>query len=145
MQLNGELLQFIKFGLVGFSNNVVFYAVNAGVLLALRCANVSWDFVAGNIAGFLVSVLWSFFLNRRFVFVQESGRSLPFWRTLFKTYVSYGFTGIILNNVLGALWIGVFGVSKFLAPILNLFISVPINFVLNKFWAFKGEKRQEEE
>ena len=28
-------------------------------------------------------------------------------------------------------------ISKFLAPIFTLFITVPINFILNKFWTFR--------
>ena len=29
-----------------------------------------------------------------------------------------------------------------IAPILNIFISVPVNFVMNKFWAFKRQERK---
>ena len=58
---------------------------------------------------------------------------------LFKTYVSYGFTGLILNNILSVLWVSVLHISKMLAPIINLVISIPINFFMNKLWAF-GKK-----
>ena len=34
-------------------------------------------------------------------------------------------------------------VSEFVAPIINLLISVPINFVINKFWAFRGKIENE--
>ena len=33
-----------------------------------------------------------------------------------------------------------FGNSKFIAPLINLIISVPVNFIMNKMWAFKTEK-----
>jgi putative flippase GtrA len=28
-------------------------------------------------------------------------------------------------------------ISEFIAPILNLIITIPLNFLLNKFWAFR--------
>ena len=65
------------------------------------------------------------------------------WRSklkrLGKTYVSYGGTSI-LSNVL--LWIEVafFSVSKSIAPIVNLLVTIPLNFVINKLWTFRNEK-----
>lgn len=135
--MNKNLFQFIKFGAVGFSNNIIFYVINAGILLLLKKYELTWDFVLGNIAGFLISVLWSFYWNSKYVFSKPEGEKRSVWKTLLKTYAAYSFTGIFLNNLLGALWINVLGISKFIAPVLTLFISVPINFILNKFWAFR--------
>ena len=132
------LLQFIKFGIVGISNTVISYVLNVLVLLALRRWEVSWDFVAANIVAFVLSVLWSFCWNNRFVFVVQDGEQRNIGRALVKTYLSYGFTGIILNNILSWLWISALGISKYVAPLINLLISVPINFIMNKFWAFKS-------
>lgn len=56
---------------------------------------------------------------------------------LLKMYLSYGFTGIILNNVLSFLWISVLGISKVIAPLINSAVGVPINYVLNKKWTFE--------
>ena len=134
------LLQFIKFGIVGLSNTAISYVLNVLVLLALRRWEVSWDFVVANIVAFVLSVLWSFYWNNRFVFVVQDGEQREIGRALAKTYLSYGFTGIILNNILSWLWISVFGISKYVAPLINLLISVPINFIMNKFWAFKSQK-----
>ena len=89
--------------------------------------------------GFVLSVLWSFYWNRKFVFRAEEGKQIPWLRALVKTYISYAFTGLFLNSVLSVLWVEVFGMSKIVAPILNLIISVPINFLMNKFWAFRSK------
>lgn len=67
-------VQFVKFGIVGVSNTVIGYVLNILVLLALKSANVSWDYIAGNIVSFVLSVLWSFYWNNRFVFTVESGK-----------------------------------------------------------------------
>ena len=132
-----KFIQFVKFGIVGVSNTVISYVLNVLVLLALRSWEVSWDFVAANVVAFVLSVLWSFYWNNRFVFVVQDGEKRDIGKTLVKTYLSYGFTGIILNNILSWLWISVFGISKYVAPLINLIISVPLNFVINKFWAFR--------
>ena len=130
-------MQFVKFGIIGLSNTVISYILNVAVLLILSPFSVSWDFFAGNIVGFVLSVLWSFYWNNRFVFTVKDGEHRSIWKALLKTYLSYGFTGIILSNVLSWVWIVQLGISKFIAPVINLLFSVPINFVMNKLWAFK--------
>lgn len=132
------LVQFIKFGFVGVSNTVISYLLNVLTLLLLKPYNVSWDYIAGNLVAFVLSVLWSFYWNNKFVFSIGKGQSRSLGRALLKTYVAYGFTGIVLNNILSAIWINKLGISKFVAPILNLIISIPLNFAINKLWAFKS-------
>ena len=132
-------MQFVKFGIIGLSNTVISYILNVTVLLILSPFSVSWDFFAGNMVGFLLSVLWSFYWNNRFVFTMQEGQQRSVWKALLKTYLAYGFTGIILNNILSWLWITKFGISKFIAPVINLIVSVPLNFIINKLWAFRAE------
>ena len=132
-------MQFVKFCIIGLSNTVISYILNVTVLLILSPFSVSWDFFAGNMVGFLLSVLWSFYWNNRFVFTMQEGQQRSVWKALLKTYLAYGFTGIILNNILSWLWITKFGISKFIAPVINLIVSVPLNFIINKLWAFRAE------
>ena len=132
------IVQFVKFGIVGASNTVISYAINVLVLLLLKPCNVSWDYIAGNVIAFILSVLWSFYWNNKFVFTVKEGESRNTGSTLLKTYIAYGFTGIVLNNILSHVWINVLGVSKYVAPIINLVISVPLNYIINKLWAFQS-------
>ncbi len=76
-------------------------------------------------------------LDNKYVFTIEEGKSRSIGKALLKTYVSYGFTGIILNNILSWIWVSVLCISKYIAPIINLVASVPINFFMNKLWAFR--------
>lgn len=133
-----NLVQFIKFGIVGVSNTLVSYLLNLLCLFALDKYDVTYDYVIANTVAFVLSVLWSFYWNERFVFTKqnEDYKSNKFVRLL-KMYLSYGFMGIILNNVLSFLWISVFGISKVIAPLINSVIAVPINYVLNKKWTFE--------
>lgn len=134
-----SLTQFILFGIVGISNTVISYLLNILVLALLRPYSLAWDYVAGNLVAFLLSVLWSFYWNNRVVFTQKTGCERNLWKALLKAYIAYGFTGIILNNILSWLWIRIFHISKYIAPLINLVISVPLNFVINKLWTFKED------
>ena len=134
-----SLVQFVKFGLVGVTNTAVSYVVNILVLKLLQPYHLSWDYVAGNVVAFLLSVLWSFYWNNKYVFRKGEGQKRNLGKALLKTYVAYGLTGIVLANVLSWVWINVFGISKYVAPLVNLVISIPLNFIINKFWAFRTQ------
>lgn len=129
--------QFIRFGIVGVSNTAVNYVVYAVSLSVMNSLSVfrEHDYLIAQIIAFLLSVLWSFFLNRKFVFRQDSTSS--FWGILLKTYASYAFSGLLVSSVLLAVWIEYLGIHKMIAPLLNLVITVPLNFFLNKYWAFR--------
>ena len=131
--------EFLQFGLVGVSNTIISYLLYVVTLLLVSKSGVKFDYIIANIVSWLLSVLWSFYWNNKFVFKKEEGEKRNIWAALFKSYVSYGCTGLILNNILSVLWVSVLHISKMLAPIINLVISIPINFFMNKLWAF-GKK-----
>ena len=141
-QWNG-LVQFIKFGIVGLSNTVISYLLYVGALLIFQKKQwiPSIDYLVAQVIAFVLSVLWSFYWNNKYVFKQNEGQERNIFAALLKTYVSYAFTGLFLNSVLSFIWVEVIGLSKLIAPIINLLVSVPINFLMNKFWAFKTESK----
>ena len=126
------LLQFIKFGLVGVSNTAVSMACY--YLFLWLDPDL---YLVGSIVGTVVSIANAFFWNDKFVFKGTEQDWHSKVKRLGKTYVSYGGTSI-LSNVL--LWVEVsfFAVSKSIAPIVNLLITIPLNFVINKFWTFRA-------
>ena len=131
------LAQFIEFCLSGVISTVLSFLLNIVALFLLRPFSFPYDYIIANLFAFLISVAWSFFWNSRFVFhTTFKGRHGKF-KMLLKTYASDSFTGIILSNILSWLWIDKLAISKYIAPLINLIISVPINFLMNKFWAFK--------
>lgn len=135
-----SFMQFIKFGIVGLSNTIISYLLYAVVLLLLQKKMLfpKIDYLLAQIVAFVLSVLWSFYWNNRMVFVVEEGRKRSLWKSLIKTYISYSFTGLFLNSILLIVWVNILGISEFIAPIINLIVSVPLNFIINKFWAFKS-------
>ena len=85
---------------------------------------------------------------------------------LIKTYISYSFTGLFMTELLLLLWINVINLGQYLggvcewllgfgiifepqdlaaslAPLLNMVITIPVNFIINKFWAYRQKKKTE--
>lgn len=157
------LWQFIKFGMVGALNTVLnyliynfcYYVFNCGVHIA-------------NLVGFVITVFIAFLLQSRFVFRQDEGaEKRVWWKVLIKTYVSYSFTGLLLTEILLLLWLNVIDIAQYLggvcgwlsgfgvnmsqedlaasaAPLLNMVITIPTNFLINKFWAYRSKKLPED-
>ncbi|MBE6787448.1 MAG: GtrA family protein [Ruminococcaceae bacterium] len=121
------LFQIIKFGLVGVINTLVSY------LVTVLCLVLGIQLLICNAIAFIISTACAFFLNYFFVFKSRE----CWWRGLIKSYCSYAFTGIGLNSVLLYVLTNVLSVSEYLSPLLVLIITIPTNFLLNKFWAFK--------
>lgn len=130
--------QFIKFSIIGVSNTLISYGIYMFCLLIFQKWNLlpEIDYFVGSVIAFLLSVLWSFYWNDRLTFENKTGERRVKWKVLIKTYLSYSVTGLILNNIFLYLWVDMMDISKNIAPIINLMITVPLNFILNKFWVF---------
>ena len=111
------------------------------VIWILTPYNISFDYLIGSVLGFIISVLWSFFWNNKLVFNKDAEKR-SIWKSLLKTYLSYAATGIVLANALLYIFVDLMGISKAVAPFVGLLITVPLNFVLNKYWAFRKEKKR---
>ncbi len=129
------VLQFVKFGLVGVSNTLVSWAVYYLFLWLNEDL-----YMAGTVIGTVVSIYNAFFWNDRFVFKGGDRDRKSRLKRLGKTYVSYGFTSLLSIALVWA-EVNLLGISKALAPIVTLVVTIPLNFLINKFWTFKkGDK-----
>lgn len=129
----GKLCQFVKFGVVGVSNTLISYAVYAVLV------NLNWHYLLANVAGFVVSVINAYYWSDRYVFKAQEGEGRVWWKAFLKTFISYAGTGLILNNILLVIWVDVAGIHEMLGPVINLFVTVPLNFLLNKYWAYRDK------
>lgn len=149
-----NLKQVIGFLAVGGFNTVLNYGVYCAIIA------LGGHYLLASVTGWVVSVFSAWVLQYFFVF-REGGvnSSQPWWQALIKTYISYGFTGFVLANALLVLMLDVahvevlfeplfvmdsffiFGsarsMAEYLAPLLVMIINLPINFLLNKFWAYR--------
>ena len=130
------MVQVLLFGLVGFSSALVNLGIYNLVLWGLQ--TLEWfsgvDFLIAQFFGFVISVAWAFWFNRRYVFRTPGA---PWKESLVKVYITYSLTGIGLSSLLSLLWIHVFGLPKEIVTILNDTLCFPVNFLLNKYWSFK--------
>lgn len=127
-----KLLQFVQFVLVGISNAAVMYVMYL-LLKMIMPYHIAY------VLGYIISILNSFFWNQTYVFKGEDESGQAWWMALGKTFLSYLGT-LLLSYVLLIIWVDVLQIPEFLAPIINILVTTPINFLVNKFWAYRGHK-----
>ena len=154
-----SLIQLIKFALVGASNTIVDMIVNTIVTFILRLfTGGNWVVYAAKTVGYLCGLLNSYFLNSRWTFREErrqdAREKLSFVGVnVLVLLISFGL--IFVFNILlhlGDWWMGL-GLPEWLTKIIGgeLFCSllatcicIPVNFILNKLFVFKGRKEEEQ-
>lgn len=136
-----SFMQFVKFGVVGLSNTLISYLIYVISLLIFRNMGIllKSGYLVAQVVAFVLSVLWSFYWNNKLVFILQEGEERSVVKALVKTFISYSFTGLFLSSVLLVLWVQIMHISEFVAPIINLLVTVPLNFIINKLWAFKKD------
>lgn len=119
---------FLKFAIVGFGN--LFVSLLTYYLLVYFSVN----YQIANIAGFIIGSINGYIWNKIWVF-KSYNRSLV---SIIKFYLTYLSTWL-LSAILLYIWIEMMKISDIIAPIINVFITTPINYFMNKYWVFKDK------
>lgn len=90
---------------------------------------------------FLLGVTNSFFWNSRFVF-KKSGPASARLGTYLKTLLCYGVTGLLLAPCIKIVLRRFFRLPYYLAVSLSMTITFPVNYLLNRFWAYAEKSPQ---
>jgi putative flippase GtrA len=131
MKIQQNFVQFIKFSIVGVINTIISYTIsNIGYYIFHIHEQIC------NIIAFVITVFLSFILNGKFVFMKEKDETC-LWRALIKVYISYSITELFLTGLLLFIEEGKLQIPHYIATLINLAITVPLNYILNKFWAYK--------
>lgn len=150
--------QFMKFGLVGLSNTLISEAVYVIIVL------LKGNYLFASFMGFVISVLNAYYWSNKYVFKENAdGEKRIWWKVLLKTYVAY-FWGFLVNLCLLILWIDILHIEDYMDPLvtlveqfgikamdgeilgnliaeaINLILIIPMNFLINKYWAYKQKK-----
>ena len=153
------LLQFVKFGLVGVSNTLISYVVDllsyyvlfrdvtifGGVVALLGRMGVAATgdqvrVVVATLLSFIAGTVNSFILNDRFVFRAEEKQSRgQLAKAFVRTFLCYALTGLVLAPVM-KVWLQSLGLPYWVVSPITLIVTIPLNFLMNKFWAFAGRK-----
>jgi putative flippase GtrA len=142
MKYDKELISsFVKFTINSLVNTGVFLLFYYLVLL------LKSNYFMANTAGFVISVISTYYCNKKFIFKDDKNKKLKTESELrdemnrvIKTYAAYGMT-FCLTTIMLFFEIDRLKMSSILAPIINSIITLPINFALNRFWVF-GQKLQ---
>ena len=131
--LHGKgLWQFIKFGIVGLSNTIISLIVYWVCFYGLH-----FHYQLSNLIGFVISVTNAYYWNGKYVFSDQRKKNV--WehiKAYLKVFTSYGGT-YLLGVALLFVWVEMAKIPAGIAPLINLVVTIPLNFILNKLWAFK--------
>lgn len=131
MTQNQKIKKFIQYTLIGISSTIVQY------IIYVIFYTLTKNYYLANILAFVISVFNSYVWNRRIVFCNQA--TTIWWKVLIKNYVLYFSTGVIATNLLSYLMIEVWHISPYVSPIIIVLLLYPVNYLLNHFWAHKGE------
>ena len=135
--------QFIRFGLVGVVNTIVDLIVYT-LALKLLGQNIllkSNNYLIAQLLGFIAGTLNAYIMNGSFVFKGEHDERLKGKKQLIRTFIGYSFT-FALSEVLLWVWISKAGINEIVSKLINLCITVPLNFIINKFWTFANKPEE---
>jgi putative flippase GtrA len=119
------ITQFIQFGAVGALNTVLTY-----IIYLILYQHISPTLAMA--VGYGLTSLLGLALNKQWVFKQSGGEMS--WMT-FKYYATYG-TTFLLSLILTSTWVDVLHFPAAWAPLFSLAVTVPVNFLLSKYWVF---------
>jgi putative flippase GtrA len=122
------LLQFVKFGIVGVSNTLIFFAVYT---LLLKVFGV-W-YVAASGIGFAVGAVNGFLWNRAWTFKGHVGDAL----TPVRWFVVQT-AGLLLNLGLVYLFVDGAGLDELVGQAVTIVIVTVTTFLANRAWTFRG-------
>ena len=136
------IIQFVKFGLVGAMNTAVDYLTYLITLLIFT--RLHWfgekAYLVSTVLGFVVSFFNMFFWNNKYVFKKGEDEQRSALASLVKLFISYSVTGMIIRPVFIYILVDIIGCPETIAPIPILLITIPLNFILSKLWAFRSKK-----
>jgi len=126
------VVQFVKFGIVGVSNTLLFLAVYTLLVEGLGV----W-YLAASAIGFVIGATNGFLLNRRWTFREHVGDAL--------TPVRWGIVqgcGLLLNLALVAGCVEGLGMDELVGQAVAIAIVVVVTFAANRAWTFRTRPAQ---
>lgn len=165
------ILQFVKFGLVGLSNTIISEGVYFFIVLfgGNYLAASVWGFILSVLNAYFWSsryvfkeqkesdkrvwwkvllktyaaYFWGFLVNAvLLVFWIEIVRLELYMHGAVAWFQQAGIAGMLKNTMGVTMDSALLG--EFSAPLINMAITIPMNFIINKYWAYKqaepGEK-----
>ena len=126
--LADDLFRFIKFALVGVLNTlmnwIIFFILNAS----------GFYYLVANIISYSISTLNSYLWNSRWVFKYQGDNKKE---TTLK-FIVLNIFGLVLNTIILFVLVDKLKLNKMVGLIITTAIVMIINYMINKFWVFRG-------
>ncbi|WP_180272624.1 GtrA family protein [Konateibacter massiliensis] len=126
-----SLMQFVKFGMVGLSNTLLTYVVY------VICVAIGIHYQVSYFIGYMAGIINAFYWNNKYVFKKQDGEERSLIRAFIKCVMSYA-GGYVCSSALLFLWVAILHLPEYISPLISLLVTIPLNFILNKKWAFKA-------
>lgn len=120
--------QFIKFAIVGCSNTLINLATYYFLIY------MGMHYMPAYTLAFLISVCNAFCWNNKYVFKNKQEKNV--YKAFIKVFSSYGLSYLLSLALMGVM-VEILNISSYIAPIFKMVITIPMNFALNKVWAFR--------
>ena len=91
------------------------------------------------LVSFCCAVTYNFFMNKYFTFEAEGKTA-----NMYTKYFIVAVIAFIIRSLLGVYFIGR-GLHPFLTLVLVIILVTAINFLGSKYWAYKGEKKEDKD
>lgn len=121
--------QFIKFACVGCSNAVILLAVYYIIIFIFGES----AYLLGQTLGYVAGIVNSYFWNSRIVFHADAAAKPR--GAFIRMCMCYGITYIIQIGILYA-GVELLHISEMIVPVVAILITTPVNFLLNRSFAF---------
>ena len=140
---HGPWVQFVKYGIAGVISTAVhtaiFYLMARNILPALSTSPVSdalraRNAMIDNVVAFMISNMTAYVINIFWVF--ERGRH--HWVKEIAVFYLVSGVSVTIGTVLMGWLIHSYGIMTAIAFFANVIVSLMINFVMRKFYVFKG-------
>lgn len=124
-----ELINIIKFSIVGVSNTLL----NFVIFILLN--NIGINYILASVIAYSISIINSYFWNSRLVFKYDNKNK----KSILIKFIILNLIGLSINAVLMATLVGVLAIKKIVAMFIVSLLVMCINYILNKIWVFKKE------
>lgn len=124
-----KLKKILKYGIVGLLGTFIHF----GILLILVELFLIHPVLSSSI-GFIVVVVISYFLNKKWTFQSENGGYNEFIK-----YLIVSCSGLVINTVIMYCSVNIFQFEYFVGQLIVTIVIPLSNYTLNSFWTFKED------
>lgn len=124
---NREIISYLFFGVCTTAVNFIVYFI---------CDFFGLNTIMSSAAAWIISVLFAFFTNRRYVFKSDHHSSLHIMKELFNFVLGRAFSGITDISIM-LIFVDLLNYNKLIVKIISNIIVIILNYLLSKLWIFK--------